>query len=201
MTRFLALCLLLVPLAACGGDDDGEGGDGDADADADTDADADADADGDVDLCALSAEAGTIELAVLVDRYEVRTCGGSDGDRWRLNVWACGEAADAACADRTGGPCSGEGERLLLGDACGQDTFTMPTAGHYTLCVEAELVNGFVAYEQCADIDLGPDGLAEAVPYDLDAEGVFPCVRGMQYYPDDNQCCDRDVGACFPPSF
>jgi len=198
MTRFLALCLLLLPLAACGGDDDGEGGDGDADADAD--ADGDGDGDGDADACALPEEAGTVQLHVMVDSAEVLTCGGSDGDRWRLNVWACGEATDAACGDLTGGPCGGEGERLLLGDACGHTTFAIPTAGHYTLCVEAELVNGFLNYELCHDIDVGPEGIADVVEFELDSEGVFPCVRDMHFDPDENQCCDREVSACFSPN-
>ena len=199
MTRLLALCLLLAPLAACGGDDDGEGGDGDADADAD--GDGDGDGDGDADACALPGEAGNVQFHVQVDSAEVLTCGGADGDRWRLNVWACGEATDDACADRTGGPCGGDGERLLLGDACGRTTFTIPTAGHYTLCVEAELVNGFVNYELCTDVDVGPEGLSDVIELNLDAEGVFPCVRDMHFDPDENQCCDFDVGACFPPSF
>ena len=197
MDRHSLLLLVMLLAPACGGDDDGgPGTDGDADADAD--GDGDGDADGDADACALPGDDGEVALDLLVDTLPVRTC--VDG-RWRLNVRVCGEATDPSCGSFAGGPCGDAADRVLLGDACESSTVTVPTAGHYTLCVEAELVNGSYTVEECTDIDVGPGGLAEPLSFDLDSEGQFPCNRDWAYDPDENMCCNLAVGYCAPPDF
>ena len=200
----LAGTLLTLSVTACGGGDDDVAADGDADTDADTDADSDADGDGDgdgdADACALQGEAGQVELDLTVDGTPVRTC---VSGRWRLNVRVCGDATDPACASAAGGACSDDAEALLLGDACDRGPVTIPTAGHYTLCVEAELVNGFYAVEQCTDLDVGPEGVADPIALDIDTDGTFPCVRDWWYDPEQNMCCTRNAGGgfCAPPSY
>jgi len=199
----LLLVLALLPaclLPACGGDDDHGEADGDADVDADADADGDADGDGDADACALPGEAGSVVLNLTVDGLYVMTC--VEG-RWRLNVRICGEADDPSCAAYTGGACAEDAEPLLLGDACESLEVTIPTAGRYTLCVEAELVNGSYAREQCTEIEVGPDGLADRVPIDVDTDETFPCVKNWTYDPAENQCCTQNGQGifCAPPNY
>lgn len=196
MRRCLLAVLLLsaLPLPGCGGDDDDA-----AEGDGDADVDADGDGDGDGNVCALPGDSGEVALHVQVDGLEVLTC--VDG-RWRLNVRACGEPATPSCAVMAG-ICSEDVRSRLLGNACDSPVVTMPTAGHYTLCVEAELVNGSYAVEQCKEIDVGPEGLEDRVAFDLDTNETFPCVTDWTYHPRDNECCTQnDQGIfCAPPSY
>jgi hypothetical protein len=190
--------LLLAALGAgCGSIDDVDAGDDD-DADADADGDGDADGDSDAPACGLPDDAGPLTLSLRVDSAPVRTC---VAGRWKLNVRVCGEAAAAECADAA---CPGDcdaGGGCLLGDACTDEEFTIPTAGHYRMCVEAELVNGFFNAQKCTDIDVGAAGVPAPIPVDLDTEGTFPCVRDWTYDPDEDMCCDYNVGYCAPPEF
>ncbi|MBI2893391.1 MAG: hypothetical protein HYY06_07545 [Deltaproteobacteria bacterium] len=194
LVDLLAVCFLFM---GCGGGDDGAEADGDADADSDADSDTDADADA---LCALPSDARTLELDLLVDGNRVRTC----TLYWRLNIRVCGEAADPLCesVSEACGACGGAIDRDCdLGDACEESSVRLATAGTYTVCVEAELVNGGIAFEECGEVTVGEEGITEPLAMDIDTGNVFPCVRDWVYDPEENMCCDDGQGYCAPPGF